>query len=528
MSARFPERKISRRGFARSVAAGGAAAALGCAGLRQGARTRRPNILLIIDDQHSPRALGCTGETPALTPNLDRLAASSVRFTNGYCNSPVCAPTRHTLYTGLYPSEHGVLHNDFPMRDDVPTVIALLNEAGYTTASIGKMHNAPYHHRRDFQYVMHHEFYDTAGGISHYYPFLCRHLAERGIAPKSWSHPRPGKKSWVDAVETIAFNADWIPEDLTAERWITEESLRFIRDQKARRPDTPFFLHASYFPPHHPYGPIPKYARLYDPADMGLPPNFDQTKLNAWWRPGKNGREPLTERDGQYMRAHYFAFCTQLDAEVGRLLDGLEALGEADNTIVIFVSDHGDMIGEHGRFYKGVMYEGAARVPFLVRWPGVGRARQEASLVMHADLAPTILRAAGAAVPSNLPGRDLRPLLEDKGRWTERAIYSEYFAAPASHLMLRRGAFKLFGTAPYGQWPDLEYHLFDVEADPWELEDLAGIPDCSRELNDMKDELLAIWRGQRRFLPAELPPVMPRSQYRIDWPSDPWKPVYPS
>ncbi|MFH1740365.1 MAG: sulfatase-like hydrolase/transferase, partial [bacterium] len=506
--------------------AGGAAIASGCATLQKHIQSKRPNVLLIVDDQHSPRAVGCAGQSQAITPNLDRLAAEGVRFTNGYCSSPVCAPTRHTLYTGLYISEHGVLHNDLPMRD-VPTMISMLNQAGYTTANIGKMHNAPYHHRRDFQYVLHHEFFDCAAGISHFAPFLKHHLNRRGIQPKDWSKPRPGKQTWLEHVDTIAFTADWLPEDLTAEHWITDESLRFIRSQLADRPDQPFFLHASYFPPHHPYAPIPKYAALYQPEAMELPPNYSREKLAEWCK-SKSTPDGITDEEVKRMRACYFGFCAQVDAEIGRLLKGLDQLGVAENTMVIFVSDHGDMLGEHGRFYKGVMYEASARVPFIVRWPGVSDPREESVPVMHADLVPTILCAAGVNVPASLPGRDLRPLLGGAGNWSDRAIYSEYFSASASHLMIRRGPFKLIASAPYGRWTDFQYNLFNVVDDPWECVDLAEDPTQGRLLRELQAELMTIWNRQREFLPKEIPPVTPRSTYKIPYPADPWQPVFPA
>jgi arylsulfatase len=517
---------ISRRQFLTSTTVGGLATfGLRGRGAEKDKQRERPNILLIIDDQHSSRAMGWTGETQVKTPHLDRLAEESVRFTSAYANSPVCAPTRHTIYTGLYVSEHGVLHNDRPMRD-VPTMMTMLNEAGYTTANIGKMHNAPCHHRRDFQYVLHHEFFDTADGISHYVPYRKVEIEKRGLKPDHWWATRPGKKSWLEHPRSIA-GTHWLPEDLTPEHWITDECLAFIRDQLQRRSDRPFFLHASYFPPHHPYGPIAKYASLYDPADMKLPPNFSMEKLGRWCT-GKARPEAMTEDDVRWMLAHYFGFVSQLDAEVGRLLEGLEELGVADNTVVIFVSDHGDMIAEHGMFWKDVMYEGSVRVPFMVRWPGVSLPHQEATPVMHADLVPTILSAAGIEVPSSFPGRDLRPLLTGEEAWPERSVYSEYFAQPMSQLMIRKGPFKLWGWTPYGKWSEFRYRLFNVENDPWELRDLIGDPEQESTFKELHSELMVTWERQQPHLPEEIPPPMPRSRYEITWPADPWEPVRPA
>ena len=487
---------------------------------------QHPNIVLIIDDQHNPRVLGHTGECEVQTPHLDQLAAQSVVFSNAYCNNPVCAPTRHTLYTGLYASDHGVYVNDLPMREDVTTLMAALNEAGYTTANVGKMHNCPYHHRRDFQYVLHHEFYVDAAGISHYPSFLTYELERRGIERPSrrWSQPRKGYASWLRDPEGIA-GANWMPEDLTPEHWITDQSLAFVSDQLAQRPDQPFFLHASYFPPHHPYRPIRKYAELYDPELLTMPRNWDpgQALLGS---PGN-----LSEADVRRFRALYFGFVTQLDAEIGRLLDGLDALGVADDTIVIFLSDHGDMLGEHGRMYKGVMYEGSARVPFMVRWPGVTQPRSDDTLISHADVVPTLLRAAGLeddALGRELPGRDLTPLLAQgpvDASWDNRSVYAEYFSRwPYTHLMLRRGPFKLIRSREGDQ---VVQRLFHLEEDPWELRDLAGDPAHADVLRTMAAEMDELWERQRSAMPAE-PPAMPwRRTYDIPWPADPWEPVRP-
>ena len=144
-------------------------------------RHEKPNILFIICDQMSPRVMGWTGETEVKTPHLDDFSQLSYCFTNAYTTCPLCAPARHSLYTGVYPSHHWVLRNDMKMRKDITTIISMFNEKGYTTANIGKMHNAPYHNRRDFQYVLNHEFFIGSGGISHYAPYLQAEVKKRGI-----------------------------------------------------------------------------------------------------------------------------------------------------------------------------------------------------------------------------------------------------------------------------------------------------------------------------------------------------------
>jgi len=487
-----------------------------------------PNILLIIDDQHNPRAMGWTGQSQAITPHLDRLAEESVCFTNAYCANPVCAPTRHSIYSGLYSSEHGVLINDLPMKEGITTLTAHLNKAGYTTANIGKMHNAPYHHRRDFQYVLHHEFYIDSAGISHYASFLKTELEKRGLQLVPWYKSKDGdKRIWLNDPERLAFTYP-MPEDLTAEHWITDQALEFMRDQLKNRPGKPFFLHASYFPPHHPYGPIDKYAGLYDPKDIKLPPNFDRAKINQWCERNKTP-DQLSDEQIRRMLAHYYGFVSQLDAEVGRLLEGLKELGIADNTLVIFTSDHGDMLSEHGLFYKNIMYEGAARIPLMIRWPDVQKARQESALVSHVDILPTIIRAVGIEPDSHLPGKDLRSLIAgNSNSWKNRSVYAESFThLPFGSLMLRKGAFKLIARTKSKTDSSIEYELYNIEEDPWELTDLSSHIRYSKILDRQREELMIIWGKQKKFLPRTIPPPMKRSRYNIAWPADPWGPIKP-
>lgn len=492
--------------------------------------SRPPNVLLILCDQLNPRVMGWTGQSQVKTPNLDYLASTGVSFTNAYCASPVCAPTRHSIYTGMFPADHGVLMNDHPIREGTRTLMDYLNKAGWTTANIGKMHNAPYHCRRDFQYVLHHEFYDCDAGISHYASYLAREVGLRGLTPGTWVKPRPGV-SWIEDVNGVAFTG-WMPEDITAERWITDQSLKFIQDQKARRPDQPFFLHASYFPPHHPYGPIAKYARMYDPANIKLPPNFDRAALDRWCT-GKGTPDHMTDEDVKRWIAYYYGFVTQLDNEVGRLLNGLVRLGIANETVVIFAADHGDMLAEHGMFYKGVMYEASARVPFIVRWPGTRRGVREASPISHVDIMPTVLNLAGLKVDAELAGEDLWPAMMGQGR-SDRAVYSEFYGEgeaygqlPFKSLMYRQAAYKLIASHSRLSKEQVRYELYNVEEDPWEMRNLAETPEMASAFQTLKDALMAIWHKQQTKLPAKMPPAMARSTYKIPWPADPWKAVEP-
>lgn len=492
-----------------------------------GQNEERPNILFIFCDQLSHRAVGWTGQTEVQTPNLDKLAEESFIFTSAYCASPRCAPARHSIYTGVFPSRHWVIKNDVEMNDQVPTIISMFNDQGYTTANIGKMHNAPYHHRRDFQYVLNHEFFMDAAGISHYHAYLLTELKKRGL--KYRSHQKtPGGKNWLQVVHGIG-QVNPLPEEISAERWLTREALKFMDDQKAKRSDQPFFLHLSFFPPHHPYKPVTKYAEMYlkNADTLELPPNFDFEKLQEWCN-GRNTPESMTEEDVRFLRALYFAFTTQLDAALGELFDGMRQRGLLDNTIVVFTSDHGDNLGEHGKFFKGSMLEGTVGVPLLVYWPGhaVPGGKTIEANVSHIDLVPTLLQAAGITPPDHMSGRSLLPLITGKESWEDHPVWSEGYLrnTEPDQLMLKKGDYKLVYQRDFKSG-EYRKSLHNIRKDPWELHDLAADPEKSAVFEGYCSEADAYLDGIRDDLPLEMPVAMSRVTYDITWPADPWTPV---
>jgi len=491
---------------------------------------KQPNIVFIFVDQMSPRAMGWTGQMEVKTPHLDDFSESSYCFTNAYCTSPVCAPARHSIYTGVYPSRHWVFKNDMMMKEDYTTIMAMMNDNGYTTANIGKMHNAPYHHRRDFQYVLNHEFFVGPAGISHYDAYLQSELEKRGMENYNpYSHVPEGKV-WLQVKDGIAA-VNPLSEELIPEHWLTREALKFMDDQEASRPDNPFFLHLSYFPPHHPYMPIKKYADMYleNMDDLELPPNYDHERLQRWCQASPMRPDSLTVEDVKYFRALYFGFMTQLDAALGDLFAGMEERELMKNTIIIFTSDHGDNLGERGLFYKGNMFEGSVRVPLMVYWPGhkLGDRKIISDNVSQVDLVPTMLEAAGIEVPEYMAGEDMLPLMNGKESWEDHSVYSEYYTRgrQPSQLMLRKGDFKLYydDNTESGSW---ETYFYNISEDPWELKDEFNNPDYTEELTDFMDELMNEYLdGVFAHAPPEMPEIVSRVSYDIDWPADPWSPV---
>ncbi len=196
-------------------------------GCETGVSEKQPNFIIIFDDQHNSRYMGWTGQGEGIkTPHIDQLASESVAFTNAYSSCPVCAPARHSVYTGLYPSQHGVIHNDLPLKEEISTLMDLLAENGYTTGNVGKMHFAPYNERHGFQYVLNHEFFADGSGISHFRPWLEREVEQRGIKaerfPQCSKTDPPG--DWLFSVNSLGFEYD-LPLELTSEHWVSDNAI---------------------------------------------------------------------------------------------------------------------------------------------------------------------------------------------------------------------------------------------------------------------------------------------------------------
>ncbi|MCL4685276.1 sulfatase-like hydrolase/transferase [Myxococcota bacterium] len=465
-----------------------------------------PNILLIVTDQHHHRALGAAGEPVVQTPSLDRLASQGIRFTAGYSNYPVCGPARYAMFTGHYPTELGTFDNEVAPRPGFRHIQSYLADAGYFTASVGKLHYAPYGETHGFEHVYHHEFLIDASGISHYAPWLAMRLRERGLPP-----PPPllePSKDWYLTVSGLT-GTNPLPEELTAEAWTTDKALRMIA--RAQAEQRPFFVHASYFPPHHPYVPLPKYLDLYRDAEMKLPHSF-------YAAPGAKPFGGLSEADFREIRRHYFGSVSQVDHQIGRLLDGLDALGLAGDTLVFFVSDHGDLMGEFRLLTKSEPYEGSIRIPFLVRWPGrIEPGRVSGAPVSLVDVLPTILDAAGIPIPPQLRGQSILPLArgEETSPGERNAYALEVSVKPFRFLVVREERWKL--TCRPRVDGSCEYRLVDLVADPDELDDRSTDPAARAHRDRLAAKLDAFWRRESAFVPSgPLPTRLPRA--RIDLP----------
>ena len=447
-----------------------------------------PNVLVLLSDQHSPHVLGCAGDPVVATPHLDRLAAGGVRFGSAYCQAPLCVPSRMSFLTGQQPSALGVWTNACFLASDVPTFAHALGAAGYETVLCGRMHFRGPDQRHGFlRRTVGDVIGSHAGGPGP--DFGSVPVSAAGQGRGSVEYAGPGRISYQ------AYDDDVVAATIAELR------------ARARRPDAPpFCLVAGFVLPHCPYiCPPDLYAHYLDRVDVpALPPGYLDRLHPAMrlWRE-RRGVDELSAAQVRHARAAYYGLVTRLDRNVGRILDALGAAGLAGNTVVVYTSDHGEMAGEHGLWWKSNLYEGAAGVPLIVSWPGrFAAGRAVAAVTSLVDVAPTLTELTGAPPLPAATGRSLVPWLTAGAGgppdWPEEA-FAEVVPGLGSPLarMVRRGRWKLILHEGYAA-----PQLFDLRRDPDELIDRGSDPACAA----VREELLALarrdWSGAR--IEAEL------------------------
>jgi arylsulfatase A-like enzyme len=496
----------------------------------------RPNILLITSDQQHYSTLG-VANARIRTPGLDRLAGEGVRFDRAYCSNPVCSPSRSSMITGLYPAWHHCWTIGTKLPEDVPTVGDIFGQHHYHTALVGKAHfqplaSTPECESLECQPTLRDlEFWKTFTGP--WYGFehieLARNHADESHAGQHYAlwMQEKGLANWADYFqvwppdpESPQRRHSWdLPEEFHYTTWTSERTIAQIED--AAGAGKPFFIWSSFHDPHPPYLVSEPWADMYDPADMQpgrlapgefdrMPPHFAKTQEAkpdfSMYREtyGAHGfHSHLVDDDllRQNM-AVYYGMISFMDHWIGRILDSLDRLGLAENTLVVFTTDHGHFLGQHGLVAKGAFhYEDMIRIPMLARWPNRLPAG-EVSLAIQSqvDFAPTFLSAAGLDVPGLMQG------VNQLGAWThtasparDHAIVENRHEPTTVHLRTyvdARYKLTVYRDHDYGE-------LFDLENDPNEVQNLWDDP-ASR---DLKCQLL------HRFINAELkrePTRMPR------------------
>ena len=428
-------------------------------------------VIFVMTDTQRTDMLGCYGNAGMSTPSLDRLAAEGIRFDNAYTCQPVCGPARSALFTGCYPHTNGSWGNSMPLGENVKTVGQRLRDNGISSAYIGKWHLDPpteEHNAYTEGPRGNGVIWDTYTPVERRHHFDFWHTygcCDRHMKPHYW--------------QTDAAVGERIDVDEWSVKHETDTAIAYIRnDNDAHRdPTKPFSLIMSHNPPHPPYAAVPdEYLRPYE--GMKLPElanreNFDPDAI------GGEARARATLQQ-------YFAAVTGVDEQFGRLLAALDDAGLSENTIVVFTSDHGDMLGSHGLIGKDVWYDESFRVPMMIRWPGRVATGEDDLLIGTPDLMPTLLGLVGEAdrIPDDVQGSDSSPAL--LGAPYERPTSALYYTSPPGRTEIgRRGVMTHSHTFVIDRGADGAENaiLHDHATDPYQLADVSDRePRLVREL----------------------------------------------
>ncbi|MFD2670936.1 sulfatase family protein [Marinicrinis sediminis] len=474
--------------------------------------TTHKNVLLILTDQQRKDSMGCYGNPYAHTPHLDRLAAQSVKFERCYVANPICMPNRMSIFTGRYPRSHGMWTNGLLLDRQPATAADWFAQAGYQTASIGKLHFAPYSAKADSgslesadRWRSFSDDFDWNGPycgfdhveltIGHTNPIAHygRWFRENGGTPEMLS--RTPLSGIADT------GARGLPEKLHDSTFIADRTIQYLKTQ--RQEDKPFFLVASFPDPHHPFDPPEETAARYrdkpvkEPVgskqDLQTRPDHYQMHYEGRWH-RKGEIEPdypdeMTDTQIKERIRNTYAMVELIDQNIGRMLDSLEESGLAEDTVIVFTSDHGELLGDHGLWYKGpFFYEGLMNVPLLVSAKGTLGARVTNHLASSVDIFPTLCELAGISPPDDIDGLSLnRHLIEPDEVVRDRCII-EY-----------RPGFGQTDTDSKAivtdRWKLVQYghgacELTDLKLDPEERQNRSCLPENQAVIESLRHQLL--------------------------------------
>jgi choline-sulfatase len=427
--------------------------------------SKRPNLLFLFSDQHAQRVAGCYGDATGATPNLDRLAGDGIVFDNVYCPSPLCVPSRMAMLTARWPHEQECWTNDDYLRSDAATWLHSLGAVGYRPVLAGRLHAMGPDQLHGYAERRVGDHSPNWGGVP-------RH--DLGVLDKA-------NDPWPESLERsgIGQSAYQVKDAETA-----EAACAYLREfAKSRSGDgDPFCLTVGFLLPHPPYvawrEDFERFAGRVPPPACAEPPAFAHP-WEAWWRSDR-GIADVTHDVAMRARTAYYALTYRLDALIGSVLACLAECGLADDTLVVYTTDHGDQLGERGLWWKHTLFEDSVRVPLVLRWPGRlpagGRRAQVANLV---DVAATMIDALGGTPLPHGRGRSLLPVARDpRATWDDETFVEHCTdVVPAwtggratQQRMIRSGRFKLIHYHGYAP------QLFDLAEDPHERRDLAGDP----------------------------------------------------
>ncbi|MHC4443807.1 MAG: sulfatase-like hydrolase/transferase [Planctomycetota bacterium] len=474
---------IKRRDLLTSAAAGalGAMVApnLAAAAADVGKKRRPPNILVIMSDEHNPNVLGCNGNEIVRTPNLDGLAERGVTFDAAYCNSPLCVPSRLSFTAGKYTSRVGAWSNSCWLPSaDYPSIARAMNDAGYESFLGGKQH---YDRFRRYGFT---EIYpaSTNGNLKN---------GKGGRRPPDMLTPKKeGYSARFDDFRTGTDN-----RVLKLDQQLTDHAIKFLNQRKPQ--DKPFFMFAGYLAPHFPITVPKEYWEPYKgkvPMPLIPPGHLESLPLNYKHLRVGFHMTNVPDHIVRKGRELYYGFTQWLDEKIGQVLKTLKDRGLAENTVVIYTTDHGENLGEHGLWWKNCMFDHAARVPLIVSWPerwkGGQRRTEACSLI---DVVQTIAELGGAKMPDDCNGQSMCKWMDNpQTKWRDLAL-SEYYAhnIASGFVMIRQGNYKyVYHTPPDDQHP-AQRELYDLKTDPGEFKNLAKDSDQQPRIKKMHAAMIA-------------------------------------
>ena len=461
----------------------------------------RPNILWYCTDQQRFDTIGALGNPHVRTPALDDLVESGVAFTHAYCQSPICTPSRSSFMTGMYPTRVQNCRNGNDTFPNHPPLISkLIANAGYDCGLVGKFHLQSSGYRTEPRLDDGYRFWK----FSH----APRDDWQTGHDYADWVRKRGGD------LDALRADSDRVPTELHQTTWTSERAIEFINEDR----DGPWFLTLNPYDPHPPFIPPKTYRDQFDPREMPGP-YFQQSDLAQQNLLSDIAFQTLAEHpdkfNGREIQALYYAMIAQIDDQFARLIECLKQTGQFENTVIVFTSDHGETLGDHGLLYKGCrFYEGLVRVPLIFSWPGkIQQNVQNDALVELVDMSATLLELAGIQIPDQCQGRSLLPILtgESNGAAHREFVRCEYFDALAPHFIT--GSKSHATMYRNRQYKLVNYHshdlgeLYDLQADPWEFNNLWD----NADYRTLRDDLIrrnfnacmmqAINSGTKRIAP---------------------------
>lgn len=433
---------------------------------------KKPNIVVIMSDQHNKKVLGCYGDNIVRTPNLDRLASEGIKFNSAYCPSPLCVPSRMSFLTSCMPSQNMVWTNAHILDSEKRTWPDYLNDAGYETFLIGRMHFIGPDQKHGFQDRVKGDLlasWDNIPSVSCGQRGASVRVAGKGVS----------QYIWYDSM-------------------ISEEACSFLKEYASGNQENPFAAVIGFLQPHSPYvAPEELFNYYYEKLGDEVSSEYDlpeQVKRHI----GLHDFSNISKDEIRSAKAAYYAMCENMDSLIGDIINTIDESGLADNTLIVYCSDHGDMLGEHGCWFKSTHYEGSAGVPLIMRYKGIISEGVESNHVCNlADLGATFVDLAGENKMVSCAGKSLAPLFDGiNDNWGDETFCElvndkSYPGIPSK--MIRSGKYKLWTTV----YPDSELDvMFDLEADPDENNNLADRPEFADIKKNLKRKLYEGWNPE--------------------------------